>query len=114
MNLLTILHIINISVIMVLMCHLLIRIRGMKYSVYWSIMRTIRFDDRRGLIYLKQNWSYFIYMFFVVVLFFINITLIGQLLNNSIFDRPIFLLTLSPLAWGCVLLYFRYTYKKVL
>lgn len=85
----------------------------MKYGVYWSIVRAIRFKDMRGVNYLGENWIYFIHMVFVIVLFLIDITLIGQLMNNSIFNRPIFLLLLSPLAWSAVFIYFNYTAKKL-
>lgn len=85
----------------------------MKYGVYWSVVRAIRFGDRRGINYLSENWMYFIYMGLVIVLFLIDITLIGQLMNNQIFNRPLFLLLLSPLAWGAVFIYFNYTAKKL-
>lgn len=113
MTFLTLLHIINISVIMLLMGHLMFRIKRMKYSVYWSIMRMIRFNDMRGVKWLGQNMIYFLYMIFIVILFLIDITLIGQLMNNSIFNRPVFLLLLSPLAWLSVIIYFSYSAKKI-
>lgn len=113
MNLLTILHIINISVIILLIGHLAIRVKSMKYGVYWSIVRVIRFKDRRGVNWLWENKIYLLYMAIIVIMFLINITLIGQLLNNSVFNRPIFILLLSPLAWSAVLIYFNMTKKKI-
>lgn len=85
----------------------------MKYGVYWSVVRAIRFKDMRGVSYLRDNLIYFLYMFIVVVLFLIDITLIGQLMNNAIFNRPLFLLLLSPLAWGAVFVYFNYSGKRL-
>jgi len=91
----------------------MIRIKRMKYGIYWSFARLAFHKDYRGIRWLKSNPVYFLYILLVLVLFFINITLIGQLMRNSIFNRPIFLLMLSPLAWSMVLAYFRYTDKKM-
>lgn len=113
MSLLVILHIVNIIVIMALICHLLFKISEMKYSVYWSIVRYLRFKDSRGVNWIGSNYIYVFYILLVCVLCMINITLIGQLMNNSIFNRPIFLLMLSPIAWTIVLIHFKYVDWKL-
>jgi len=113
MILLTALYIINILVILALMCTLILIIHDMKYGLYWSVVRAIRFGDRRGVKYISRNPAYLLYMLFIVVLFFINMTLIGQLMENKILSRPIFILLLSPLAWGCVLALIRMNSSRI-
>lgn len=113
MILLKTLYIINILIIMGLMMQVMSIVNDMKYGLYWSIVRLIRFKDTRGISWIKKNPNFILYMIFTLVLFFLCMTLIGQLMENRILNRPIFILLLSPLAWLCVFAYVRETSKKI-
>lgn len=108
MNFLTFLHILNIIAIMSLAFYIRI-IQGSKpYSLFWSIIFFLCFNFN-GIKWFISHPVYLVRQLLFVILISIDITLIGQLIESSIFHRPIFMLMLSPIAWFLILLYNYYT-----
>jgi len=102
MSFLTALHVLNIMAIMGLIFYIR-HIQGDKpYSLFWSLVFFIFCMSMTGIRWFLRNPLFLIRQLLFVVLICINITLIGQLMENSIFNRPIFLLFLSPIAWMLV------------
>lgn len=113
MILLTVLYIINIIVIMGLIGYLIGSVTEMKWGLYWSFARAIIHKDYRGINWIKNHPIKIVDLFLALALFFIDMTLIGKLMESDILTRPVFTLALSPIAWGLVILYISLTNKRI-
>lgn len=103
MMFLTFLHILNIIAIMFLAFYIR-HVQGSKpYSLFWSILFFLCFSFN-GIKWFISHPIYLVRQLLFLTLICIDITLIGQLIESSIFHRPVFLLFLSPIAWVLVLL----------
>lgn len=104
-DLLTTLHVMNIITIMILIFYLVWFVADKRHSlfwaVYWYIITLGKYKD--GLQWYCNNPIYIAYRMLIVALLLINITLIGQLIDSEIFERPVYLLLLSPCVWALVL-----------
>lgn len=99
----TLLYIANIIIILLLAFYLVYLISDRRYGLLRSLIARL-FGHRDGLIWYWQNPLYLVRIIFITVLLLINITLIGQLMNSTLFNRTVWLINLSPLAWLMVLL----------
>lgn len=112
MSFLTALHVLNIIAIMVLVFYIR-HVQGHKpYSLFWSIIFFLFFLSARGIKWFLANPIYLVRQLLFLILIAIDITLIGQLMENSIFNRPVFILFLSPLAWTLVMLSHYYSEQR--
>lgn len=99
----TTLYILNILIILSLIFYLVFLVADRKHSLIKSVLSYLIFKNSKGLWWYACNPLYIVRMGYIVVLLLINITLIGQLMNSALFNRTIWLLVLSPLAWSFVL-----------
>ena len=99
----TVLYILNIVIILSLAFYLVFLISDRKYGLTRSLIACL-FRNYKGVNWYKDNPIYFVRILYVTVLLLINITLIGQLMNSVLFNRTMWLLTLSPCVWLCVFL----------
>lgn len=104
-DLLTTLHVMNIITIMILIFYLVWFVADKRHSlfwgVYWYIITLGKYKE--GLQWYFNNPIYIAYRMLIAALLLINITLIGQLIDSEIFERPVYLLLLSPCVWALVL-----------
>lgn len=105
----TLLHAINILTIMATAFYIKYTILHKPYSLIWSVVFFALGLSSKGVTWFCNNPSFLIRQLLFFVLLLIDITLIGQLIDKSIFHRPIFIMVLGPAGWGLVLLreYFR-------
>lgn len=102
MNFLTGLHVLNITAIMLLAFYIRSLQGNKPYSLLLSIL-FLFFVQTSGIKWFLSHPIYLVRQILFIVLMAISVILIGQLIENSIFNRPIYLLLLSPLAWSFVL-----------
>lgn len=95
---LTALHVLNICIIMLFIFYLVWFVSDKKHSLFWGFYWFIitMGRHREGLIWYASNPIYIVYRFIIIILLGIDITLIGQLIDSDIFNKPIWLLFLSP------------------
>lgn len=107
MTLLTFLHIINIITVMLLAFYIR-HVQGNKpYSLFWSVIFFLCFSYN-GIKWFISHPVYLVRQLIFGILICIDITLIGQLIENNSFYHPIFILFISPVALGITLLCNRY------
>lgn len=112
-----ILHIAHILSLFGLILYLTVKFKQIprKYSLYWSVARYVFYRDRRGLNWISDNIQYvfkkIICIVIIILLYLVSITLIGQLLENSIFHRPQILNVIMPFVWSSLLYYLWYSDK---
>lgn len=119
----TILYITNIIIILGLVFYLVFLVADRHYGLIKSICSYLLFKISRnknlgndkGIMWYYHNPIYFFRMVFITVLLLLNITLIGQLMNSVLFNRTEWLITLSPICWGLVLIntYLTESKKKI-
>lgn len=100
----TVLYIANILVILSLIFYLVFLVSDRKYSLLKSVISSLIFGRHNGINWYLSNPLYVVRTIYINVLLLINITLIGQLMNSLLFNRTIWLLTLSPIVWSLVLI----------
>lgn len=107
----TVFYILNILIILGLVFYLVFLVADRSYGLMKSICSYLilkisrkKIGNDEGIIWYYNNPIYFFRMIFIIVLLLLNITLIGQLMNSVLFNRTEWLITLSPMCWGLVLI----------
>lgn len=107
------LFLISILLMMLLIFLLIVRIAGMKYSLYKCFIRKIFWNDSSCWNWLRNNVVFVWYHVLVVALVGIALVQLGQLMKVEIFERPLMLSLFSPVFYLSLTFIFLYHTREL-